>query len=122
MVRKLIKKLARKLSRKAKLCILIATANSWSSDIKGRGLALLSLGTTRRIHSETHRAECVKEINDNIAWRKNLKKLEEPYRANDIENLEALLEKVKSVRVKHEWLTDWEDRHIHEELFKQGLV
>lgn len=114
--------MVRKLSRKAKLCILIATANSWSSDIKGKGLALLSLGTTRRIHSETHRAECVKEINDNIAWRKTLKKIEEPYRANDIENLETLLARVKSVRVKHEWLSDWENLHIHEELFQQGIV
>lgn len=112
----------RKLSHKAKLCILIYTANSWSSDQAGRGLALLSLGTTRRIHSEDHRAKCIKEINDNIAWRRKLKKVEEPYHEDDIKNLQNLLEKVKVVRVKHEWLSDAEDLRINEELFREGII
>ena len=57
-------KLQRRLTR------ALHTANCWSSDQPGNGLALLSHGTTRRVQSEDHRTKALAEIDRNIAWNR----------------------------------------------------
>ena len=49
------------------LAVAIYTANQWSAG-SGDGVQLLSLGTTRKIHSEDHRRKALAEIDGNITY------------------------------------------------------
>src|ERR1700744_6133464 len=59
-------KRAMKIEYPTAVALALYTANQWSSDQEGNGLALLSFGTTRKVHSDDHRQQCLVEIGDNI--------------------------------------------------------
>ncbi len=96
-------------------------ANCWSSDQTGNGLALLSLGTTRRIHSAGHRTEALAEIDANInwnrAWTGTPDGVNDP--ARDIPALEDLLRLVADAKVGVEWLTDTQNMRFNDELYQE---
>ena len=95
-------------------------ANCWSSDQPGNGLALLSVGTTRRIHSEDHRTMALAEIDRNIAW--NRAWTGTPDEANDpirdIPALEDLHKLVANAAIGAEWMSDAENLLFAEELYQ----
>ena len=97
-------------------------ANGWSSDQPGNGLALLSLGTSRRVHSEDHRTEALAEIDANVAW--NLAWMGTPDGVNDpardIPALEDLRKLVADAVVGAEWMTDAQNLRFAEELYQAG--
>ncbi len=97
-------------------------ANGWSSDQPGNGLALLSLGTTRRIHSADHRTEALAEIDRNIVWNRawtgNSDGVNDP--ARDIPALEALRKLVVDAAIGVEWMSDAQNLRFTEELYQAG--
>ncbi len=109
-------KLQRRLTR------ALHTANCWSSDQMGNGLAMLSLGTTRRVHSEDHRTMALAEIDANIAWNRewtgNPDEVNDPTR--DILALEDLRKLVVDAAIGEEWLTDAQNMRFNEELYQAG--
>lgn len=105
------------------LALAIYTANNWSSDQAGNGLALLSLGTTRTIHGEQHRGECLAEIEDNLAYSRGLKEPTEPNDPKrDIPRLEMLREVVKGAKVKEEIIPYKVYFDITERLYRAGTL
>ncbi len=89
-----------------------------AGDQPGNWLALLSLGTTRRLHSELHRSEALAEIQSNIAWNHawtgTPDDVNEP--ARDIPALEALRRLVEDATIGVEWLSDTQNMRFNEEL------
>ncbi len=75
--------------------------NGCSSDQPGKGLALLSLGTSRSIYAEDHRQQILAEIDASIAWDRTWtgtpNDVNEP--ARDILALEDLLKLVEGAIV-----------------------
>jgi len=109
-------KLQRRLTR------ALHTANAWSSDQPGSGLALLSLGTTRRVHSEDHRQKALAEIDANIAWNRSWTgtpdDVNEPDR--DIPALTALRKLVQDATIGVEWQSDTQNMRFNKELYQAG--
>ena len=97
-------------------------ANCWSSDQPGNGLALLSLGTSRRIHSEEHRRKALAEIDADIAWNRawtgTPDEANDP--ARDLPALEVLRKLVVDAAIGVEWLTDAQNMRFNEELYRAG--
>ena len=97
-------------------------ANCWSSDQPGDGLSLLSLGTTRRVHSEDHRRKALAEIDRNIAWNRvwtgTPDGVNDPIR--DIPALEDLRKLVVDAAIGAEWLTDSQNMRFNDELYRAG--
>ena len=97
-------------------------ANCWSSDQPGNGLALLSLGTSRRIHSEEHRRKALAEIDANIAWNRiwsgTPDDVNDPTR--DLPALEDLRQLVVDAAIGAEWLTDAQNMRFNNELYRAG--
>src|SRR4051812_49488562 len=83
-------------------------SNCWSSAQPGNGLALLSLGTSRRVHSEDHRTMALAEIDQNInwnrAWTGTPDAVNDP--ARDLPALEDLRKLVVDAAIGAEWMTD----------------
>jgi len=97
-------------------------ANAWSSDQPGNGLALLSLGTTRRVHSEDHRRNALAEIDQNLAWNRSwtgtTDDVNDP--ARDIPALTALRKLVQDATIGVEWQSDTQNMLLNEELYQAG--
>ncbi len=97
-------------------------ANCWSSDQPGNGLALLSLGTTRSIHSEDHRTKALAEIDRSIAWNRawtgTPDAVNDP--ARDLPALENLRKLVVDAAIGEEWMTDAQNLRLAEELYLAG--
>lgn len=113
--------------RKRELAKAIHTANAWSSDQKGKSLALLQLGTTRRIHSEDHRIAYLLEIKDNRTCCQELVNrptvtahLDEFDPEVEVRQLKALELLVKQAKIGREWLGDQENLRLQEELYQNG--
>jgi len=100
----------------------LQVANSWSSDQPGHGLALLSLGTTRRLHSEDHRTKAISEIDADIAWNRawtgTTDLVNDP--ARDIPALEDLRKLVQDATIGVEWLTVAQNMPFNEHLYQAG--
>jgi len=98
------------------------TANGWSSDQPGNGLALLSLGTTRRLHSDDHRRDALAEIDANVAWNRSWTgtpdHVNDP--ARDIPALEDLRKLVLDAAIGVEWLSDEQNRRFDDDLYRAG--
>ena len=97
-------------------------ANCWSSDHPGNGLALLSLGTTRSIHSDDHRTMALAEIDRNIAWNRSWTGTPDGVNdpARDIPALEDLRKLVVDAAIGAEWLTDAQNMRFNDELYRAG--
>ncbi len=97
-------------------------ANCWSSDQPGNGLALLSLGTSRHIHTEEHRRKAIAEIDRNIAWNRvwtgTPDRVNDP--ARDIPALEDLRQLVVDAAIGAEWMSDAQCMRFTEELYQAG--
>jgi len=113
------------------LAAAIFTANAWSAD-HGDGLQLLSLGTTRRIHSEDHRRKVLAEIDANIKW---VDEDDDSIAAdnaaadesgddwqNDLANLRHLRLVVEQAVVGQEWLSDADNLQISEKMYREGRL
>jgi len=103
-----------------RLTLALHVANSWSSDQHGNGLALLSLGTSRRIHAEDHRQQILAEIDDNIAWNRSWTGTSDDVNdpARDIPALEDLRRLVMDAAISVEWLSDTQNRQFNDELYR----
>ncbi len=97
-------------------------ANCWSSDQPGNGLALLSLGTSRHIHTEEHRTEALAEIDANINWNRAWTGIPDGVNdpARDLPALEDLRKLVVDAAIGVEWLTDAQNMRFNEELYRSG--
>lgn len=96
---------------------LIHTANGWSSDQPGDGLALLSLGTTRTLHTEQHREECLTEIDANLNWCQSRGDKSD---LDQIAPLRDLRGAVETAGIGVEWIS-WEDySRVLDALHKRG--
>ncbi len=100
----------------------IHTANGWSSD-QASGINLLSLGTTRIIHSESHRQGCIDQIGRDIAWNRTYTPsgpddVNQPTR--DIPALEDLLDLVRHAKVGQEWISFEENNRLNDALCRRG--
>ena len=97
-------------------------ANGWSSDQPGNGLALLSLGTTLRVHSEDHRTGALAEIDQNVAWNRawtgTPDEVNDPIR--DIPALEDLRKLVVDAAIGVEWMSDSQNLQFAVELYQAG--
>jgi hypothetical protein len=102
------------------LVLAIHTANAWSAD-HGDGLQLLSLGTTRKIHSEDHRQKALAEIDGNIRWMDGDGKADEDHDVT-VENLRALRRMVEAAPVGHEWISDRDNLTIGERMYREGKL
>ncbi len=98
------------------------TANAWSSDQPGNGLAMLSLGTTRRIHAEDHRQQILAEIDANIAWNRSWTGTPDDVNdpARDMPALEDLRKLVQDATIGVEWQSDTQNMLFNEELYQAG--
>ncbi len=107
---------------KCRLIKALHVANGWSSDQPGNGLALLSLGTSRRIHSEDHRTKALAEIDADIAWNRawtgTPDEVNNP--ARDIPALEDLRKLVMDAAIGAEWLTDAQNMRFNDESYRAG--
>ena len=83
---------------------------------------LLSLGTSRRVHSEDHRTKALAEIDRNIAWNRawtgTPDEVNDPTR--DIPALEDLRQLVVDAAIGAEWMTDAQNLRFAEELYQAG--
>ncbi len=110
-------------ARKRRLTIAIDTANNWSSDGQYGAVSLLSLGTTRKLHSEEHRSECLRCIELDIEWNRVYQPdgpddVNQP--ARDIPRLEDLAALVRSMEIGHEWMSYDEYSRLNDVLFSRG--
>lgn len=111
------------------LTLALYTATQWHSDKAGNGLALLSLGSTRKVHTEEHRRQCISEINHNIEYVENRMEFEqdestgetaEELREHEVLQLEALRHLVEITTIGKEWLTDSDNMRFNEELYRNN--
>lgn len=95
------------------LSIALYTCSQWHSD-HGSGLSLLSLGSTRKLHSEDHRLSCVTDIDHDIEYVKTSMPFEEDestgrcveeLRQDEVDRLEALQLYVRLMPIGVEWLS-----------------
>ena len=100
------------------LAMALFTATQWHSDRTG-GINLLSLGSTRKIHSEKHRAGCIAEITANLAYAETS---EHPEMKAEPARLRYLLATVQAADVGAEWLTDADNLRINETLYRAGAL
>lgn len=101
---------------------MIQTANDWSSD-QPDGIALLQLGTTRKIHSEEHRTKALKQIKDEIRWC--CRRLEDGIIGSAADDVDALLDLHCLVEISiigEEWITDAVNMRLNEVLFTAGKL
>ena len=98
------------------------TANCWSSDQPGNGLALLSLGTSRWIHTEEHRRKALAEIDANIAWNRAWTGIPDEVNdpARDLPALEDLRQLVVDAAICVEWMSDAQCMRFTEEPYQAG--
>ncbi len=96
----------------------IQTAAEWHSD-KSDGIALLSISSTRTVHSEEHRQACLADINRNIAA---VRENSSWYPEDEIDKLQDLAEIIQAATIKVEWLSDAENQRINDELYHAGIL
>ena len=105
-----------------RLTMALHVANCWSSDQPGNGLALLSLGTSRRIHSVDHRIMALAEIDRSIVWNRvwtgTPDAVNDP--ARDIPALGDLRQLVVDATIGEEWMSDAQNLRFAEELYQAG--
>jgi len=100
----------------------LQVANSWSSDLPGHGLPLLSLGTTRRLHSEDHRTKALSEIDAKLAWNRSWTGTTDDVNvpSHDIPALTALRKLVQDATIGVEWQSDTQNMSFHDKLYRAG--
>jgi hypothetical protein len=103
-----------KLTRKERLALLLQTAAEWHSS-EGGGIHLLSLSSTRTVHTERHRAGLIGEIRQDLRWTIDRGELREARR------LLALWMQVAHCPVGREWLTFDENNRLNDRLYERGL-
>lgn len=108
-----------RLSNKHRLAILLHTAAMWHSDKQG-GINLLSLSSTRKVHSELHRDGLVQEIKADIFYCLDRPDVDDAMK--DLKQLADLMAKVKTATVGKEWLSDKDNLRLNEELFQAGKL
>jgi hypothetical protein len=111
------------MTAKQRLAMAIFTATQWHSD-HGSGVALLSLGSTFKIHSEEHRRIALADIDGNLAWCRT-----QPYDLEsefdpvvEINRLIHLRKLVVACAVGKAWLSDRENMALNEVLYCRGTL
>lgn len=100
---------------KRHLARALITASEWASG-SGSGLSLYSLYSTRMLHSEEHRQQCLEDICRDIRWcYKNGRK-------EDIPTLIELSGWIKHGEIGCEWLEDKEYLKLAEEAYQAGKL
>jgi hypothetical protein len=101
--------------RREQLALALWTCSQWWSDHEG-GIGLLSLGTTGKIWSETHRERLLGEIDDDLRWCRVHGDPEE------IPRLEGLRGEVLRATLGEEWLSWGVYSEVVEGLYQRGLL
>jgi hypothetical protein len=85
---------------------------------------MLSLSSTRTVHSEEHRQNLIADIRKNIAYicETGDEYNEDADEVKDIARLAALLYCVKTATIGEEWLSDSEHLRINEEMYQAGKL
>ncbi len=106
------------------LAIALNTAAEWHSDQAGKGLAALRLSSTRKVQSEDHRADLIRELGDDIAYCESYEdgKTEDFDPQHELGRLRCLLNIIKRAPVGKEWLTTREMFAQHERLHREGVI
>jgi hypothetical protein len=111
--------------RKRDLVIALHTAGQWHGDTGIGNRALLSLSSTRKVHTDDHRENLIGQIRKDIAWTlgDNVRHREDydDWR-KDIDRLLDLLHIVTTCEVGVPWVSDRENARINEDLYKKGLL
>lgn len=103
----------------------IHTASLWHSDKKGNGLALLQLSSTRKVHSEVHRAELILEIDQAVGFTEKMTGFPLPIEQGnevqkDLRRLRRLRQIVEQAPVGEEWISFAENNRINDILYERG--
>jgi hypothetical protein len=112
------------MTRKRLLAKLLYTASCWHGDTGKGPVAMLSLSSTRKVHSEEHRRRLIDEIVCDICVSIGAAQCGHAISSNleEIRELTLLWEEVASCKVGEEWLTDRENLRYGDELYEKGLL
>jgi hypothetical protein len=113
------------MNQKTKLSLAIYTASQWHDDHTKGGIAMLSLSSTRTVHSEEHRQNLIADIRQDIKY---ICETGDEYNddcseeVKDLARLVALFRIVKHAVIGEEWLSDEEHLRINEALYQAGKL
>jgi hypothetical protein len=112
-----------------RIVLALFTCSQWWSSEGPNGHGLLSLGTTRKLHSEEHRTECLSNIDCDLAWLESRSKPpglissgEQDEIEHDIARLTDLRKLVADAVVGHEWMDYDKYFALSESLFQKGQL
>lgn len=112
--------------KKKKIARAIYTASLWHDDTTTGGIALLSLDSTRKIHTQEHKENLIREIDKDIEVAKGWVGYPVPEGDTepeiDIKNLQSLREVVLEAPVGEELISYQEYFDITERLYEAGLL